>query len=48
MTPEQPAKLFAEITQADSLTARRLGGTLLHRVKVANGTKRAFAATHKV
>jgi signal transduction histidine kinase len=27
MTPEQQAKLFAEFTQADSLTARRLGGT---------------------
>ena len=27
MTPEQQAKLFAEFTQADSLTARRFGGT---------------------
>jgi adenylate cyclase len=27
MTPEQLAKLFAEFTQADSLTARRFGGT---------------------
>ncbi len=27
MTPEQRAKLFAEFTQADSLTARRFGGT---------------------
>jgi hypothetical protein len=26
-TPEQQAKLFAEFTQADSLTARRFGGT---------------------
>jgi signal transduction histidine kinase len=27
MTPEQQAKLFAEFTQADSLTARKFGGT---------------------
>jgi signal transduction histidine kinase len=27
MTAEQQAKLFAEFTQADSLTARRFGGT---------------------
>jgi signal transduction histidine kinase len=27
MTPEQQAKLFAEFTQADSLTARHFGGT---------------------
>jgi signal transduction histidine kinase len=27
MTPEQQSKLFAEFTQADSLTARRFGGT---------------------
>jgi signal transduction histidine kinase len=27
MTPEQQTKLFAEFTQADSLTARRFGGT---------------------
>jgi signal transduction histidine kinase len=27
MTPEQQAKLFAEFSQADSLTARRFGGT---------------------
>jgi adenylate cyclase len=27
MTPEQQAKLFAEFTQADSLTARPFGGT---------------------
>ena len=27
MTPEQQAKLFAEFTQADSLTARQFGGT---------------------
>jgi signal transduction histidine kinase len=27
MTPEQQAMLFAEFTQADSLTARRYGGT---------------------
>jgi signal transduction histidine kinase len=27
MTPEQQAKLFAEFTQADSLTARNFGGT---------------------
>jgi Histidine kinase-, DNA gyrase B-, and HSP90-like ATPase len=27
MTPDQQAKLFAEFTQADSLTARRFGGT---------------------
>lgn len=27
MTPERQAKLFAEFTQADSLTARRFGGT---------------------
>ena len=27
MTPEQQAKLFAEFTQANSLTARRFGGT---------------------
>ncbi len=27
MTPEQQARLFAEFTQADSLTARRFGGT---------------------
>jgi signal transduction histidine kinase len=27
LTPEQQAKLFAEFTQADSLTARRFGGT---------------------
>jgi signal transduction histidine kinase len=27
MTPEQGAKLFAEFTQADSLTARKFGGT---------------------
>jgi signal transduction histidine kinase len=27
MTSEQQAKLFAEFTQADSLTARRYGGT---------------------
>ena len=30
MTNEQQAKLFAEFTQADSLTARRFGGTALH------------------
>jgi len=27
MTPEQQAKLFAEFTQGDSLTARKFGGT---------------------
>jgi signal transduction histidine kinase len=27
MTPEQQAKVFAEFTQADSLTARKFGGT---------------------
>src|SRR5262249_39177250 len=27
MTPEQQAKLFAEFTQADSLAARKFGGT---------------------
>ena len=27
MTPEQQAKLFAEFTQAESLTARKFGGT---------------------
>jgi two-component system, sensor histidine kinase and response regulator len=27
MTPEQQAKLFLDFTQADSLTARRYGGT---------------------
>jgi signal transduction histidine kinase len=27
MTPEQQAKLFAEFTQGDSLTAQRFGGT---------------------
>jgi signal transduction histidine kinase len=27
MTPEQQAKLFAEFTHSDSLTARKFGGT---------------------